>query len=168
MNTLNYRLAEILPFASAIAAVGLWLIIRAWILEGAVARRSGRPRVPTQRRRYTLLNTGQALLLLDSAWLFSRGSVIDIATATIEQFSRGTIGWLVGAGVIWIGLSPIMWAMAAIHVYRHPTAMAYKAFRKSGVYCTTESRRSGCPDMVVVSVTTDLSGQPQLGIAREA
>lgn len=103
--------------------------------------------VATQRRRYTFLALGQSILIACAVWLLSLGSVNDIVGGVKEWLAIGIIGWVVAVGAGLVAVSPILSAMALVHIYTRPALMAYKRFGRNE-YRTTRSVRTGGYEMV--------------------
>jgi hypothetical protein len=111
---------------------------------------------PSQRMRYFYLAIGGAICFGSVAYIIALYGWSMFVRGTEQWFGLPLIGWVVGV-CVWFGLfSPLLIALTARHIYRHPAAMAK---RVRGGWVATRDVRKGTKPLPVYRVEKIMGGR---------
>lgn len=134
-----------------IAVVGLKTFYAAWICQEKSIISNG---VFTQRQRYTFLSLATTICWGPPIYLVIRFGWTDFRAGISEWLSVGVIGPLV-AVLMWFGLfSPVLTLVSFIHIYRHPSQMAYRV--RGGWIRTIDVRQRVSPKPIYNKITAPI------------
>jgi len=132
------HLTDLMFFATLLIATGgSKAMLLGWVAQESEPMSTYQP---SQRQRYFFLGLSAVFCFGSVAYIIALYGWSMFVRGTAQWFGLPLIGWVVGA-CVWFGLfSPILIAFTALHIYRHPAAMAK---RVRGGWVATRDVRKG-------------------------